>query len=440
MQSALLLVVCSLPFVDLEVFQLGGKSFVLPYVTSAVLILPLLRRPGRLAPAFRDATFPLLLGWLLIAGISTALSILRYGGEPFLAWDRAAFQTHNATQFVNVAMMVAQYALFLCAVSTLKGAQLRSLVTAFIVVGTILSVYSLYQIGTVLFGWPLYDPFRTSNLYLKAPTLHPEGYGSWIRFPRAYGTAPEPSMWGGYLVVVIACLLGRSRERVTLAGLAALGLLTAGVVMTFSRSAWLSLLVVGAVWFVATAAGRIPRIAGPVMVVGVIGWTFAPAILVAKNTGLGFGDLSALDRMSANLTGLNVFFDHPLLGAGLGSFRFLIDRYLFAMTGYGEVLFFTVFNYFLLVFVSTGLIGGVVFLAFVGSVLRRAVWAVGHTPAAKKLASLPLGAALAVVAVVMFWLNTPAYNFSYLWFALSTAAVMPRLMAAEDGRSAEATR
>jgi hypothetical protein len=95
------------------------------------------------------------------------------------------------------------------------------------------------------------------------------------------------------------------------------------------------------------------------------------------------------------------------------------------MEGYNQVLFFTVFNFFLLVFVSTGIIGGLIFFAFLFAVLRRVHQAFRVQTSLLALLRLRAGAALATVAVLAFWLNTPAYNFSYLWFCLAPAAVLP---------------
>ena len=43
---------------------------------------------------------------------------------------------------------------------------------------------------------------------------------------------------------------------------------------------------------------------------------------------------------------------------------------------------------------------------------------------------------LAAIGVLMFWLNTPAYNVTYVWFCLAVAAVLPAHLA-RQGRAAE---
>jgi hypothetical protein len=74
---------------------------------------------------------------------------------------------------------------------------------------------------------------------------------------------------------------------------------------------------------------------------------------------------------------------------------------------------------------STGLLGGVFFLGFLRDLLG-AVGAALQREDDVEWRRVRTQAALAVVAVLGFWLNTPAYNVSFTWFALALAGATAR--------------
>jgi hypothetical protein len=438
MYPLLLFAVASFPFVDLEVIRVADRSIVLPYITTFLLAAPLVARPFRLTPVFRDPTIALLTAWLGIVIVSTALGISRYVDEPSLRYDRGPFVSHNVTQVVNLGLMVVQYALFVCALRAISFPQLQRVVGLFIAVGVVASAYSLYQIGTVFYGWPFGDVFRTSTLYRRAFTLDIEGYDGWIRFPRAYGVAPEPSMWGAYLVIVLGFVMGRLTRRVTSCDLLTAAFVGGGILVTFSRSAWLSAAIVLALWALLMIARRIPRVALWAMLPAIIVWTVLPAIMFSEQSAPVLHDLSTLDRISAQMTGFNMFVDHPVLGVGFGSFPFVMNRYLVQISGYDRVRFITVFSFFLLVLLSTGVVGATVFVTYLASVLRRLDTAF-RLRAFGSTVGVRAGSALAAVAALAFWLNTPAYNVTYVWFCFAVAAVLPAHLAAADAAADAST-
>src|SRR5438093_851029 len=112
-------------------------------VTTILLAAPLVARPSRLAPIFRDATIPFLFAWLAIATASTALGVSTYFDEPYVRYEREMFLSHNVTQVLNVSLMVAQYVVLICALRAISFAQLRWLIALFIAVGAVGAVYSL---------------------------------------------------------------------------------------------------------------------------------------------------------------------------------------------------------------------------------------------------------------------------------------------------------
>jgi hypothetical protein len=166
--SLLIAASASLVFMDLEVFQVAGKSIVLPYLVTFALGATLFARPSRFRHAFTDPVLPFLLAWVLVACFCSVLGYLRYQREPFLRYERNDLLIHDTTQIVNLVMMLAQYVIFVCALRSTSPRQLTRVVGIFVGVGVVGAAYALYQMGFVLFGWPYRELFRTSNLYLRA--------------------------------------------------------------------------------------------------------------------------------------------------------------------------------------------------------------------------------------------------------------------------------
>ena len=409
----LLIVVVSLPLMDLEVLQVGGRSLVLPWV--AVLLLPAALLP--LGPQVmrrlrRDPGLPLLLAWTCACCLCSIWGYFRHQREDILA--------KNVTQLVNLALMVAQYALFAAALGLLATASLARLLRRFVDVALVGALYSLYQLVAVFQEWPGRDVLRNSTLYYRAFTLRDEGYASWIDFPRPYGTAPEPSFWAGYIALAAALLLGgmmaggRRRGdplRLLLLGAAAVATLSRGVAVT---AALVALAAAGLRWAPRFSARRLAWLLVPVLL----------ATLLPPLVGDGAQDVldrSAFERLSTSRRGLSIFVDHALLGVGFGTVEFLAPAYAFFFPGYADLSLLVVHNTYLLVLASTGLLGGLLFFGFLRDLLRALGAALGRVRDADERRLLTQ-AALAMAAVLGFWLNTPAYNVSFAWFGLALAA------------------
>jgi hypothetical protein len=412
----LLIAVATLPLMDLEVLQVGGRSVVLPWMAALLLVVALLPNlPRAWRGLRRDRGLPLVLGWACVCALCSIWAYFRHQRVDVLA--------KNATQLSNLALMVTQYALFAAALGLLTAPGLARLLRRFVDVAVLGALYSLYQLAAFFQQWPGRDVLRNSTLYLRAHTVSDESYGSWINFPRPYGTAPEPSFWGGYLMVAVALAVGgmvverRRGDRVRLA------LLVLASIATLSRG----VLLTGALIALAAAALRwMPRVTSRHLtwaLAAVLVLTLLPAV-IGDHAG-ALLDRSSLERISTNRRGLRIFLDHLVTGAGFGTIEFLAPQYAFVFPGYADLSLLVVHNAYLLVLASTGLLGGAFFLGFLRDLLR-AVGAALQRADGPEWLRLRTQAALAMVAVLGFWLNTPAYNLSFTWFALALAGAAAR--------------
>lgn len=404
---------------DLEVFRVAGKSMVLPYVTTSLLLIPLL---PRLRTAVRDLhqdrALPWLLGWFLAACASTAWILFSY--------QRAEMFDRNLTQLLNLLMMIGQYSLFVCALRATPPPRFGSIARALVWTAAAAGLYSLYQVAAVYAGLPAPDLFRTSNLYFKLNTLGPTGAGGWAGLPRAFGLAPEPSFWGAYLVFGAAFILGGIDTRPRPAPVAAFLLLTAAVLVTFSRSAWITLAILVALWGLSRLTTRLSLGIGAV-ILAVLALTTLPMI-AGEEVLQGMTDLSAVGRLASQETAWRIFFDHPILGIGFGSAEFIVQRYNRAFASVSTFSLEHVYNFFLLNLVSTGIVGFTLFVGFLLTLAHRLTLAFNMQTADAGVSRLRLSAAFAYASCLGLWLNTPAYNFTFIWFGLALVSVLPTMI------------
>jgi hypothetical protein len=411
--------VVSLPFVDLEVFRIAGKSMVLPYVATFLLILPLLPRlDTALSHLRQDLALRWLLGWFVAACLSTVWV--------FFWYQRPEIFDRNATQLLNVFLMIGQYALFVCAMRAMPVERWQSVGRVLVWTAAVAALYSVYQVAAVYLGLPAPDVLRTSNLYHKLNTLSPTGAGGWAGLPRAFGVAPEPSFWGAYLVFAAAFVLARLKTRAALMDVAVFLLVGLAVLVTFSRGAWLTLASLIAVWGLSRMTSRIPvAILGLLLLV--LGASAFP-LLTGEERFSGFTDLSAVGRLASQQTAWRIFLDHPALGIGLGSAEFFVQRYNVVFASVSTFSLEHIYNLYLLVLVSTGLLGFTLFLGFLLTLVGRLTVAFRMETRREGPRQMRLAAALAYAACLGFWLNTPGYNFTFVWFALALVSVLPAIL------------
>lgn len=410
---ALTTMIVSLPLMDFEVFQIAGRSIVLPYVTVAILGATLLRGGLLLDFCYRDRALPFLLMWFAWAAGTSGLAILQ-SETPGLA-------PSNVTQLASLGIMVGHYVIIGAALGGLTCDQFSRAVRLFIWTGVAGAVLTFYQVGSVLLGVPYADLLRTSNLYHHINTLNWHGGGSWIALPRAYGAAPEPTFWAGFLVIALAFALGHSTVRKPRSWVAP-ALIGAALVCTFARSVVPSLAVLAACMLVVWADARATRWVAP----GVVGLAFAATIwpaLLSDRWLATLGDHSAIERLSSTVTGLRILGDHPFLGIGVGSVPFFVENYIYVVDGRAGIGFVHLYSFLAHLLATTGIVGALLFGGFLVEVGRRSAWALAVNP--RQLSADGRSVFFAFSCLAIYWVGTAAFNLSFLWYSLAMAATIP---------------
>lgn len=195
------------------------------------------------------------------------------------------------------------------------------------------------------------------------------------RWLRAYGLAQHPNLLGGCLMVCLLLLvgyaLGRSRvERLALTALFGLGL--AGLLVTFSRAAWLGAMVGGAVMMALLSLTRAQRKSAwravvpflAVALVAVVVFVATSGRLLVPRLGLASQgtEIRSVEERAVLMDGaLALIRRRPSLGVGLGNFPVALYR-LVPETVAAYPSYQPVHNVLLLLTAELGLLGGVLWL------------------------------------------------------------------------------
>jgi O-antigen ligase len=241
-----------------------------------------------------------------------------------------------------------------------------------------LSLYSLFfWIGFSLMKW---DSGKTEHLkkiiigagaisaflgilqliiYPDLSFLTTYGYDPHIR--RLAGTFLDPNFLGAFLSIVYGLFLIRFLKQRSLSNLLLLLILVISIVLTFSRSAWLMFFIVNlfSIWY-------LPKkmIAGLIIVLILFGLSI-PRVQ-QRIMGAFEIDISASERLNSWDKGFYLFKQNPVLGIGFNNIRSysISNGLLKPFTSDGGNSGAGIDSSWLLIFATTGVLGGIMFSYF----------------------------------------------------------------------------
>jgi O-antigen ligase len=233
------------------------------------------------------------------------------------------------------------------------------------------------------------------------------------RWLRAYGSFPHPNILGGYLVIALLCCLYFSylysslRSRVILSF--SIGILMSGLFFTFSRSAWVAL-VIALLWFLIYALRhRDARLLIPVMRFVVVGGLIGASLVymywplvnsrVTIDSYLEYASLR--ERVVYIDQALTLISRQPIIGQGIGNYT--AGVYTQINSQIPGWLYQPVHNVFLLVWAELGVIGAILCITLLGSLVIKNM-RIMNLPSVFNLASLT------TIIVVSF--------FDHYWWTL----------------------
>jgi O-antigen ligase len=234
---------------------------------------------------------------------------------------------------------------------------------------------------------------------------------AWMNYgrERVSGLLLDPNAYGGLLASALPFLIVPKGDERGLfppawSALAQVTLM-AGVVLTFSRSAWVAvgLILLWAAWRRPAAAARLGlALAGALLALGAIvgpGFTDLLQVMALRQSPV-------IARLETSRAAWEQFLAHPVFGVGLGWFR-EGQEYIVHNTG-------------LWLLAEMGLVGLVVFLGLMTWMLRRAVRVVAVLP--REDHGLALGLAGAFVAMLALSLGIEALYQRHWWLVMGLIA------------------
>ncbi len=258
----------------------------------------------------------------------------------------------------------------------------RMLTGAFIAGAVIQALLGVLQVvfqfapASTMLGMALHDPGALGTSVVEA------GMG---RFLRAYGGLPHPNILGGYLVValllVVPFLMREERRERRALLWSVLIVLIAGLLFTFSRSAWIAV-AVGLIFFVGAMVPRALPLERRRLFSIVAVFFVAAAVFGVLSRDLILGRVSGETRLETRsrverLVGAReageLFRLEPWRGTGVGNYTLALARLVPNKPAWAYQ---PVHNIPLLILVELGVIGALIVLfsiiAFVSSLRMRA--------------------------------------------------------------------
>ena len=284
----------------------------------------------------------------------------------------------------------------------------------FMAAGAITSVYAIWQHAA---GWDaLRDrPLEPVEFGFMATGFfgHHLTFGGAILMVAVIGlaTAIAPVGWGRRAFYGTVGLLG-----------------SAAVAWSYARTAWIGLL--AGVLVALAFRGRRVLLAGAaalaVLAAGAV--LIEPSLAVRGAALVNAGDPASSARVRLWRTAVRIWQDHPITGAGLGSFKTHFEEYKvpgeYFARGHPH-------NDFLNILVGSGILGLVAFLALVAVLFHRALTTRARAPASMSAERAILSAAVAaLVAFLVAGLGqcylTDEETAMIFWFTVACAMVVAR--------------
>lgn len=248
---------------------------------------------------------------------------------------------------------------------------------------------------------------------------------------RATGTSYDSHAYGTFLTMLLPfplALLLSARVRLTGERLLLLGLLglgAAGVYASFSRSAWVVLVIVAALVFSVMLVRREKHIAVKTGILLVLVALVAPRIIqsiLQRFNAVGSANLNA--RFDQYPVAWKIWGEHFFIGQGIGSYPILLDRYRPE-----ESLAEPVHNVFLWLGADIGIFGAVTFYLIIFAAIGRLIKQVRRRRAPTDLWAL--GALAALTAYTIDGLTNPLFReslvYALFWLMVALSVALPRI-------------
>jgi hypothetical protein len=196
--------------------------------------------------------------------------------------------------------------------------------------------------------------------------------GEWIRVG---GTIGVPNIAGAYLSILLAIatglLLSNPGRPYKWLAVGLLGLGEVALILTFSRGAWIALVIaVGGIGLIVWRQHRL-SFKVPIAIFAILMLLYLPFQHAISARLFGDDNGSAESRIPLMKLASRIIEDNAVMGVGANNFTVAMQRYLTPEFRNGRTFLFAVHNKYLLVWAETGIGGLLTFIAFLLGAVRR---------------------------------------------------------------------
>ena len=407
----LILFVFSLPFTAFSVFKIGGRDIIFSWFLVfllALLNIPKLKRPGKV--------IVILYIWFFILFLSVAN----------LGFLEGFIPVKGFTQLLMVIIMMIHLVVLYVLFRDKTFIEIKKLIGVLIFSTFLLVLYTFYQYSAYYLTFlPQIDVFRNATIYTIYKGTGIEG---WSGTYRAYGVAPEPTFWASYLLIPLAFLvpyLFSSLRKFWIKKILFF-LFFISLILTSGRAGWIGFIVILLISPLILKIPSIMKISYFLITLILITVVFGGVIGNYFKTPL-FTDISFEDRLHAEITALEIFSTNPILGIGFGNFEDFTQRYL-------GTPFLVTHNFYLRILAETGIFGFLIFLLFLGFLFQTLIKSHAAIRQIKnsEIQKFVQGLLLAFFSILIIWLFSEGYNFSYMWFIFALMISLPNILKKYD--------
>jgi len=232
----------------------------------------------------------------------------------------------------------------------------------------LLGLSQFINLGSVEFKWLGLASRGAWNL---GDIVLDDGVGRWLRI---YGSLPHPNIFGGYLAVAILFIgylikkENKNNFRYFFNYFLA-GVFTFGLLLTFSRSAWLAFIVAFLYFIFKNLSNKNVRkfFFFIIILSSLLVYIFYP-LIKSRTTSSLIENRSISERQIFTKEALVLWKNNPLLGVGIGNYIVALEKqYLYKF----EYQYQPVHNIFLLILTELGIFGFLLFLLLLRRVYKE---------------------------------------------------------------------
>ena len=399
-------------FAAAAVIGLAGALLIIksPAVGACALIFI-----APIAPTMIDVALSLLCIFSLIVYAVTHKGFrFKFDGMGFLliiligVYLLAAFKSFAPIKSISIwAIYFVFISIYFVIINSVNSEKLlNNILTCFVISGFFVCLYGIAQ---YVFGWDTNQAWMDEQMFEDIKM-------------RIYSTLDNPNVLGEYILLVLPVSVGLMWTRkgapakIVYAGISAL--MFGALILTFSRGCWVGLLAAAAV-FITFAAGKLWGL-------GLLALPIIPMVLpksiINRFTSIGdMEDSSTSYRVYIWMGTLAMLKDFWVSGIGMGQEAF---TQVYPFYSYNGVVAPHSHNLFLQILVESGIVGIIIFIAFVVLFLRRMMTGYQYGGKGAPLSTLITAVSAALIGFLLQGMfDNCFYNYRVMLIFWCTAAL-----------------